>query len=353
MFELVPSEYMREVFRKNNYEFSDFNKATIIWNRKDVRREERISALKELAVNTEDQELKQQILDRLYYEDSMLKRHKNNKNKKCVYVVLDSDECGCGYFSDYDMAYEYGKEIAAHYDEDKFSIEKQYIISEEHDMIVRSGARTNPYMFNEKVEPETEAYSGEPLSVISFYDDGQIKRIWSNEMSLEEEEKVDSFRPDRFEHQFFKIPFEGEKGMVVRDLTDCSENACGILMQDTEGWNRHLIETNLREAYLDYSDISVIVVFLNCQGRWVHEHINPIYLEAAKYPDLGTKKSEAMQRAIVAFSEYQQKKTEGVDDISQYEKKVIRLSKEYSEAYFEAEKESNQRMYGWKDWGEL
>ena len=262
MFELVPSEYMRELFRKNNYEFSDFNKATIIWNRKDVRREERISALKELAVNTEDQELKQQILDRLYYEDSMLERHKNNKNKKCVYVVLDSDECGCGYFSDYDLAYEYGKEIAAHYDEDKFSIEKQYIISEEHDMILRSGARTNPYMFNEKVEPETE-------------------------------------------------------------------------------------------AYLDYSDISVIVVFLNCQGRWIHEHINPIYLEAAKYPDLGTKESEAMQRAIVAFSEYQQKKTEGVDDISQYEEKAIRLSKEYSEAYFEAEKESNQRRYGWKDWGEL
>ena len=32
MFELVPSKYTRKVFEEKQFELTDFNKATLIWN---------------------------------------------------------------------------------------------------------------------------------------------------------------------------------------------------------------------------------------------------------------------------------------------------------------------------------
>ena len=32
MFELIPSQYMRECYRELNFTFTDFQKATLIWN---------------------------------------------------------------------------------------------------------------------------------------------------------------------------------------------------------------------------------------------------------------------------------------------------------------------------------
>lgn len=62
MFELVPSLYMRSLFEDSNFELSDFNKATIIWNMCGKTRDEIILALKELAESTKDDVLRNQII---------------------------------------------------------------------------------------------------------------------------------------------------------------------------------------------------------------------------------------------------------------------------------------------------
>lgn len=54
MFELIPSQYMRECYRELNFTFTDFQKATLIWNSPGKKRQEILDALKELAADTKD-----------------------------------------------------------------------------------------------------------------------------------------------------------------------------------------------------------------------------------------------------------------------------------------------------------
>lgn len=63
MFELVPSACMRAYFEELHFEFTDFQKATLIWNAPNKSWKERLEALCELAETTEDANIRQQIHD--------------------------------------------------------------------------------------------------------------------------------------------------------------------------------------------------------------------------------------------------------------------------------------------------
>ncbi|MDO5126948.1 MAG: hypothetical protein Q4D54_04280 [Eubacteriales bacterium] len=49
MFELIPSQYISGIFEKLDFNPTDFNKATIIWNMYGKMYDEKLLALKELA----------------------------------------------------------------------------------------------------------------------------------------------------------------------------------------------------------------------------------------------------------------------------------------------------------------
>ena len=66
MQELIPSEYVRNYIKKRGKHFTDFEKATIIYNMPEPY-EKRFQMLRELAENTGDMILKQQIIERLVY----------------------------------------------------------------------------------------------------------------------------------------------------------------------------------------------------------------------------------------------------------------------------------------------
>lgn len=68
MFELVPSKRMREFFKEVGFEFTDSQKATIIWNMENRTLEEKLDALKEIANSTEDMNLRNQIEQRIALE---------------------------------------------------------------------------------------------------------------------------------------------------------------------------------------------------------------------------------------------------------------------------------------------
>ena len=48
MDRLVPSAYMREIFREEGFEFTDSQKATMIWNAPGRNRDWKLTALREL-----------------------------------------------------------------------------------------------------------------------------------------------------------------------------------------------------------------------------------------------------------------------------------------------------------------
>lgn len=337
MFELVPSLYMRSLFEDLNFELSDFNKATLIWNNLLHDRNEKLSALKYLLESTPDECLKQQIQERLDYEDDMLRTMKNNNDGKYVFAVLDEEEYCCGFFSEYEMAHQYGIEHARKYEEKTFKIEKQFIIREGRDLMVRDAGRMNWNIIPSGKTIETIKYDGDPVSDISFSADGNIKNIWSNEMAEEAESLVDPYRTDRFEHQFFCIPFEGTIGWTVRDITN---GTIGVLMQDTKGWQKYID----RSLYRDYSDIQVEVVFLTPQGCWSHEHINPIYLEL-DHPLGESAKSLAMGRAMEFLCEYLIRFEKGVET-KWYDEQALAAAREYRDLCFKEMIEEEKKKNG-------
>lgn len=73
MFELVQSQWMREYFEEIGFAFTDFQKATLIWNAPGRLRQEILDALEELSEKTRDKTLRRQINERLNYEKRHLK----------------------------------------------------------------------------------------------------------------------------------------------------------------------------------------------------------------------------------------------------------------------------------------
>lgn len=66
MFELIPSKYMRNYFKSSNFKFTDFQKATLIWNMSMKTLNEKMAALKELSVISEDKNTKNRLKKKLH-----------------------------------------------------------------------------------------------------------------------------------------------------------------------------------------------------------------------------------------------------------------------------------------------
>ena len=332
--DLIPSKYMQEIMSRSNFVLTDFNKATIIWN-SEKNYDEKLQSLKRIADNTEDKMLKKQIRERIDYEEDAYNVFIQNPDKKYIFAVEDEMGYSCGFFFYYDMAYDYGKKYITKWDEAEFVIKKYRIVNTKEDLTVSSRSGLNWNMFPEEKDIKTdEEYDGQNMGEINYLPDGTIRSGYSHEMSDEREALVDVYKKERFEHQFFKIPFEGCAGITaVRDLRD---GDIGVLMVGTEEWNDYLKRVEDNKLYVDYSDIQVMVVFLTEQGMWSHEHINPIYLETVSVPyESDNPKFDAKRRAIELFIEYHSAKMENRDNLDDYAKKVIETAREYRDICLE------------------
>ena len=319
MIPIVPSKQVRDYFEEIGFSFSDFEKATILWNMPGYKWRERLDLLQELADATGDATTKQQIQDRICYEEAMLQAIKENPEGTYLYVVSDEDGYACGFFQNYDTAIKYVRKL-----QESCTVEKQLLVTGEEIPQVRCGVRVNPNLFPDWKEEEPEDYSGYAVAAVDFDQTGEISRIWSEEMPETEKDKVDEFRRERFESHFVKMPVPDyfQKGIPVRYLPT---GEYGILAMGAEEWNSFLEEVE-RGLYVDYVDVSLPVVFLTKEGCWSHEHINPLLLEvgmpSAKVSD---RKGFAMECALEALSDYWSEGADGQEEI------VLRKCREYAE----------------------
>ena len=224
MFELVPSACMRAYFKELHFEFTDFQKATLIWNAPNKSWKERLEALCELAETTEDANIRQQIHERMSFE------------QKKGEIFLNND-------------------------------------------------------------------SGRYMS-------------------------ADSFRPDRFEFAFMKIPFDMQVGASVKDL---ATGRYYVLAQGKKEWDVYLQRIEANGWYVDYSDIQVIVYELTETGHWSHMHINPLYLDYEFPPYIeGDEVRNTLRRAMEAFGDYLHYMDCGKPKYADDEM-VLRTAREYAE----------------------
>ena len=326
MFELVPSKYMRDFYKEIGFEFTDFQKATLIWNAPNKTRQEILDALQELADETREAKVRQQILERIGYEKKIFAVFLDNSDSKYVYVVEDwEDRCSCGFYQKYDMAVNYAVRYSKEY-ETKCFIKKQRIVMEEADEIVRNPFRENPNIGCDFEISEYSAYSGDEVASAALNERGEVVRFWSLELP-EEEKTVEEYRTDRFEFAFMKIPFSMQPGTIVKNIVT---GTYGVLAQGKEDWDAYMKRREERNLYVDFSDIQVIVYELTEKGYWSHEHTNPMYIEAdSPLTEVEDGKVQAFRRATEALGSYFRAKNSG-ENASPFEEDVIKYAKEYA-----------------------
>lgn len=202
-------------------------------------------------------------------------------------------------------AYIYSLKYASNYDTSCL-IKKYRIVKNAEDEIVRTSERGNPYMGIEI--PEFCEYDGTEVSGVSFNKKGEITRIWSNELTKEEEEIVSSYRPERFEFPFIKIPFDMPVGSIVKEVTT---GTYGVLSQGKKDWDDYLKRIEDRKWYVDFSDIQVMVYELTESGCWSHNHMNPLYLQLEEPEHIpGDEENQTFISAMKAFGNYLQSEDE-------------------------------------------
>ena len=132
---------------------------------------------------------------------------------------------------------------------------------------------------------------------------GNIVHWWSDELSKEEADIVNPFRPERFEGAFFEIPFcYKSAGTPVKDIVD---GTYGILSFGEDDWNDYLQEIKDRKWEVDYSDIQAVVLYPIKSEYWDHMHCNPLHLQMELPPHMENKEEDAAyRRAMEALSDY-------------------------------------------------
>ncbi len=327
-FELVPSSCMRAYFEELHFKFTDFQKATLIWNAPGKTWRARLETLNELAKITEDNNVRQQIHERIDFEQKKWEIFLNNDSGRYIYVVEDWEKGESrGFFASYDMAFKYADRDLEEY-ENACIIKKQLIVQGEEDEMVRSSGRNNPYMGMGDIQPEFTSYEGDPVSEVVLDQNGEITRMDSNELRKAEEERVDPFRPDRFEYAFIKIPFDMQVGAPVKDLTT---GQYYVLTQGKREWDAYLQRIETNGWYVDYSDIQVIAYRLTKNGYWSHEHINPLYLDYEWPPYIqGDDVNNALRGAMEALGDYLRMKDYGNTEKADGEM-TLKKAKEYAE----------------------
>lgn len=320
MFELIDSNYTRNRFEEIGFQLNDWQKAALIWNKPNVTRQERISALMDLSLNTNDKDLKFQIEQRLVYEQEIMEQFKVTVFGKMIYVVFDEDEFACGYFGKYDTAIVYAENYIKK-EKTRCTIEKYNVINSDTIPLVKPNCRLNPNIFTNVQEALVE-YSGDAIARLYLNESANITQLWSNELGDKKNKEVDEYDKKRFEYQFLSLPYIHHEGLPIKYLPT---GEYGVIETSMEKWNKFLDRVN-KGLYADFSDTALTVYFLTEKGYWSHQHINPIYLEV-EMPEmnLSDEKQIAFCRAIDAMSDYM----DGHNDRFQ-EELVLRTTKEYA-----------------------
>lgn len=326
--ELIDSKYTREKYKELGIEFSDWQKAAIIWH-KHMSSQEILNGLRELAAKTADLELRKQIEERINYEEKLLAYIKQNPNNDYVYIIKDK-KLGYDYgaFYMFETALERARKYAKE-DEEEMCIDKIQIVKDTQMPKGKSYSRWNPNLFPDRLEIEEycSEYSDGRVGRIGITIDGDINYWWSSEATWEEDMVVDHFDKNRFETTFIKLPYVHKSGMIVK-YTPTGE--VGVLATGKEDWDKFMKRVD-NGCLVGYYDASHLVYSLSEDGYWIHDHISPFFLEEVNMLDEPADEKETMlYQAMKALSEFF-----SGNQTSEQEQEVLRTTKEYSRVVYE------------------
>lgn len=274
----IPSDYMREFYRSVHRNFTDYELAAMLWNsRMDLP--ERLRAIKELSESTADSRLRQQIENRLRYEETAYKSLASNEEGRYVYVAAYEDEdWPCGFFKALDRAAAYAKKDGKR----KFSIKKQIIVEDELPMQKVGG--WNPNLFPE-LQGELQEYHAYPEGEAYYSADGEILDWWSDSLPDEIENLVDNWSSEYFENHPLILENPFDRGDIVMDGDEIG--VIDIAKEEMDIYNEKIKNRLITKEYYDYSDsVSTIVQYIRKDGRICHNHPSLLFLKKVKKEEL-------------------------------------------------------------------
>lgn len=367
MINFIPSEQMKKYFEEQKVTFSDFEKATLVWKMRGACSWEGVrDSLQEIADRTGDERTKQQIRERIYYEEKTKKEtqkraeekalaaFKNDAGEGYVYLVVDDEDEESDSFEDIvrgifltgnaavQAADSYAKAeqksvrvekvLAEKYDEDYMRL-----FSKEDE----GHAQESDEDYNEE-QAELEA-SWRGIERQDYWHawgrlGPKLRRMGTVTVNAEgavfaeyDPSDIESFRrsgDERFEDRFVEIPHFFERGCVVKDVRSDSYGVVSVGFKEKQSLWR---EKREKGEPLGYSDNLVTVMCLRENGRWTRRLFDPLELEAWAVPESSSNIIEySRARALKALSDYWTKGGTNTEE-------VLRCCWEYSENCSKAE----------------
>lgn len=320
MFKYIDSKYTKKQYIFLDFKLTDFNIATIVWNKCTLTHNDKLKALRNLHDYTNNLVLKIQIKERLDYEEKILSMFTKTSSDSIYLLKNCSEKYIYGVFSKYETAYLHACKIAAA-DSIKIAIEKYIVITND-----TLPALSNKVTFNSNLyidNNETYGRYGNPAASMVLNKYGEVINICSYELA-EEKSSCHSYDRNRFEYQFINVPYVHHKGLPVKNTIT---NEYGILNTSKAEWNNFL-ENVKNGLHADYSDIVHNVYCLTEYGYWCRQHWSPFELEV-EMPNMSsdsTPKERALIRALDALSDY----LSGYNDDNQAQL-VLSTTQQYSD----------------------
>ena len=286
--QFIPSCTLREHIWESGIKLSDRDLAAIIYNHPGAFTV-RYKWLEGLAEITKDQELKDQIRERLQYDKDALNKFSLDSEGFIYAAQLrygdEDDTLPCGYYAGFRAArYELERattlgeiEVRNHVDDPfitVYRVDKYQVIDPWNQ--VRPVIKLRVIM-SEFFEPDSEKaikeldYPRTPVSSVCFNSEWKLIHYMSCETSVEEAKRVEISTPKRFEYRFVPFPNPFEKGDRVRLV---GSSRIGVVETSRTEW-KSLCQDAKKGRYLDWVDVSLSVRF--CDGE--REHLSPTMLE--------------------------------------------------------------------------
>ena len=256
---MIPSETVRKYVIETGYTFTDWQKAALFYHGT-LTIQEQFLWLRKLSDSTSDTKLKSQITEYLSREEQAIAVFKNNKDRKFLYILKYAEDLE-----------HYGKE----YENNMFffNYEATYCCGKKQGVPFAIG-KYRPYT---EVDSDADDYENYSVSDMWYDKNGNAVYFQSSEIPYCEDSDEDLSM--NFRDMYYNVPYPFEKGDIVRCIGVESENQVGVVETSQKAY----YEWENRIPYLanppDDSDVQVRVVFPNNDGKFCHQHINPIFLE--------------------------------------------------------------------------
>lgn len=278
MFEIFPSKNYRRFIQSQVIEFSDWDKATLIYNQRIALYDEKNRALLEIQKNTSDGILKKQIEERVSRDKMYYKKFKENDGN--AFYRLSTwyggryDEEGC--YLDFKAAYKDGLKEG-----NSFRINKELFA-------------------HKKKARDTSGVFG----CVGFSPEGYRNDIFCL-YSENAEDEIESTNNQRFEYRYVDLPLMFRRKEIVHVI---GTELYGIVDGPIDDKDEFQYRNSAKNG--DYSDWQVTVNLVYDGEKFLpvfsHDHIAPADLEYVELENDDIRKGilEYMVKALYENSEF-------------------------------------------------